>query len=342
MGFNASYSIFAPPMYQLIKDFPAQIKAAIEIGEKASLKTKFTLPIKNVVVAGLGGSGIGGNVMAELLRADLKVPVIVNKSYFLPAFVDASTLLILSSYSGNTEETVSCAEEAIKKGLLPICITSGGKLEEVALKNHLDLIKIPPGFPPRACLGYSCIQLFFVLKHAGLINGSFKQTFARTASFLESKQEKMKADAEFLASKLLQKVIIAYAEDKYESTALRLKQQINENGKMHCWHNVTPEMNHNELVGWREPNEALAVLIFRSDDEYHRNTQRILFKKDVIVKVSENVYEIDAKGSDTFEKHFFLIHFGDWLSYYLAIQQGYDPAEIDVLIRLKSHMNSIK
>jgi len=101
-------------------------------------------------------------------------------------------------------------------------------------------------------------------------------------------------------------------------------------------------MNHNELVGWREVNDALAVLILRADDEYHRNRERILFKKDVIVKLSENVYEVDAKGSDTFEKHFYLIHFGDWLSYYLAVKQGYDPSEIDVLIKLKGHMGSIQ
>lgn len=329
-------------MFQLIKEFPTQLLSAIEIGEKASLKIKFNVPVRNIVVAGLGGSGIGGNILSELLRDELNIPVIVNKSYFLPAFVDASTLLILSSYSGNTEEITSCAMQAIEKGLHPVCITSGGKLEEIAKKHDLNLIKIPAGFPPRACLGYSAMQLFFVLKHAGLINEGFKEPFKRTASFLQSEQEKIMTDAESLAVKLLKKVIIVYAEDKYESTALRLKQQINENSKMHCWHNVIPEMNHNELVGWREPNESLSVLIFRSDDEYHRNTQRILFKKDVIVKVSDNVYEIDSKGADTFEKHFFLIHFGDWLSYYLATQQGYDPSEIDVLIKLKSHMNSIK
>jgi glucose/mannose-6-phosphate isomerase len=329
-------------MFELIKEFPAQLLEALDIGEKTRLKARSAVPVKNVVIAGLGGSGIGGNLAAELLRAELKVPVIVNRSYFLPAFVDDSTLLILSSYSGNTEEIISCAIQAVEKGLSPVCITSGGKLEEVALKHNLDLIKIPSGFPPRACLGYSCIQLFFVMQQLGLIDHSFKTSLKRTSAFLQREQKKIMADAEFLASKLLQKAIIVYAEDKYESTALRLKQQINENSKMHCWHNVIPEMNHNELVGWREPNDALAVLIFRSDNEYHRNTERLLFTKDVIAKVSENVYEIDAKGNDVFEKHFFLVHFGDWLSYYLATQQGYDPAEIDVLIRLKSHMNSIK
>ncbi len=328
-------------MYDLIKEFPEQLRKAIEIGEKASFKTTFT-SIKNVVVSGLGGSGIGGNILSELLRDELTVPVIVNKSYFLPAFVDSSSLLILCSYSGNTEETISCAVQAIEKGLRPICITSGGKLAEIAVQNNLDLILIPSGFPPRACLGYSSTQLFFVLKHYGLTGNAFISTLKKIAVLLETEQSKVMEDAEFLAEKLVGKVIVLYAEDKYESTALRLKQQINENSKLHCWYNVIPEMNHNELVGWREVNDTLAVLILRADDEYHRNTERILFKKDVIVKLSENVYEIDAKGSDTYEKHFYLIHFGDWLSYYLAVKQGYDPSEIDVLIKLKGHMSSIQ
>lgn len=329
-------------MYELIQQFPLQLTKALEIGEKVSLKTKFNSPIKNVLISGLGGSGIGGTILGELTRDELSVPVVVNKGYFLPAFVDSSTLLILSSYSGNTEETLVCAEQAIAKGLKPICITSGGKLAEIAEQNNFDLIKIPGGFPPRTCLGYSGIQLFYVLHQFGLISNKFKQQVKSTVAFLEKEQALIADDVKFLAPKLVRKVIVAYGEDKYESTLLRLKQQINENSKLHCWYNVVPEMNHNELVGWREPNDAVAVLVFRADDEYERNTHRLLFKKDVIEKISESVFEIHAKGLDSFEKHFYFIHFGDWLSYELAILQGYDPMEIDVLNKLKTHMGNIK
>ncbi len=329
-------------MYELIKQFPAQLLKAIEIGEQIELKTTFNTPVKNVLVAGLGASGFGGNILNELTRDELKQPITVNKGYFLPAFVDASTLIILSSYSGNTEETISCAHQAIVKGLKPICITSGGKLAEIARDNNFDLITIPAGFPPRSCLGYSTIQLFFVLHHFGLISNEFKQQVRNSAALLDKEQQAIVDDVKFLAAKLERKIIIAYSEDKYESTLLRLKQQINENSKLHCWFNVVPEMNHNELVGWREQNNAIAVLVFRADDEYERNTHRILFKKDVIEKISESVYEIHAKGADTFEKHFYFIHFGDWLSYELAVLQGYDPSEIDVLNKLKAHMGSIK
>jgi len=328
-------------MFELIKNFPEQMREAIQIGEQAQLKTVFATDVKNIVVCGLGGSGIGGDLLAELLKPELKIPVIVNKSYFLPAFADTSTLLILSSYSGNTEETLACAYEALEKGLKPLVVTAGGKLEELALKHNLDLIKIPSGHPPRACLGYSSAQLFFILEHYGLIAADFKKQFLQAADFLVAEQRLIMEDAEFLAGKLLQKVVILYAEDKYESTALRLKQQINENSKMHCWYNVVPEMNHNELVGWKEPVGNLAVIIFRSEDEFHRNTHRIVYKKDGIVKLSDNVFELYAKGANLLEKHFYLIHIGDWLSYYLATLQGIDPVEVNVITNLKKKLDSL-
>lgn len=329
-------------MFNLIREFPGQLHKALVIGEDAHIGTTFNAPIKNVVIAGLGGSGIGGNLLAELLRDKLSIPVTVTKGYFLPAFVDSSTLLILSSYSGNTEEVLSCANEAIEKGLKPICITSGGKLDHIALANKFDVIHIPDGMPPRSCLGYSSIQLFFVLKHFGLITDDFKTLIKQAAEFLAQEQERIIEESEFLAGKLKEKVIIIYTEDKYESVALRLKQQLNENAKMHSWFNVVPEMNHNEIVGWKQQHPNLAVLILRSGEEFHRNTERILFKKDVISGISENVFEIDAKGRNSFERHFYLIHFGDWLSYHLAMLHGYDPDEVYVIDRLKEHLSSVK
>ena len=328
-------------MFNLIKDFPQQLLQAVEIGEKATLKAKFDHAITNVVVCGLGGSGIGGDVLSELLRAELKVPVAVNKGYTLPAFVNKSTLLILSSYSGNTEETLACAREAVKRGIQAACVSSGGKLAEMALRHNWDLIEIPSGFPPRTCLGYSVTQLFFILKHHSLINDEFRASLIRSASFMQVEQQKMQEESEFLAARILNKPIIVYTEDKYQSVALRLKQQINENAKSHCWLNVLPELNHNELVGWSKANENVAVLVFRTDDEYPRNTLRINFTEAVLQKITQPYFEIQAKGHDIYEKHFYLIHFGDWLSYHLALMQGYDPFDIDVLNKLKSHLSAI-
>ncbi len=334
---NLLYNI----MFNLIKNFPQQLLHAVEIGEKAVLNGKFEHPVTNVVVCGLGGSGIGGDVLSELLRNELGVPVTVNKGYSLPASVNSSTLLILSSYSGNTEETIACARAAVKKKIPATCVTSGGKLGELALKHNWDSIEIPSGFPPRCCLGYSVTQLFFILHHHGLINDDFKASLIRSASFMEGEQKKMQEETEYLAARILKKSVIVYAEDKYQSVALRLKQQINENAKSHCWLNVFPELNHNELVGWSKANEHLAVLVLRTGDENPRNTLRVNFTENVLHKISQPFHEIHAKGHDAYEKHFYLIHFGDWLSYHLCIMQGYDPFDIDILIALKEHMSSI-
>ena len=328
-------------MFNLIKDFPTQLLQAVEIGEKAGLRSKFDNPITNVVVCGLGGSGIGGDVLSELLRGELGVPIIVVKGYSLPAFVNKSTLLILCSYSGNTEETLSCARDAVKKGIQATCVSSGGKLAEIAIKHNYDLITIPSGFPPRTCLGYAVAQLFFILKHHGLIGKDFKDNLIRSASFMQLEQQKIREDAECLAAQIMHKPIIVYAEDKYQSVALRLKQQINENAKGHCWLNVLPELNHNELVGWSKANPNLAMLVIRTDDEHPRNALRIAFTENVLSNLPQPFFEIHAKGHDIYEKHYYLIHVGDWLSYHLALMQGYDPFDIEVLKKLKSHLTAI-
>jgi glucose/mannose-6-phosphate isomerase len=329
-------------MFNLIKNFPEQLLQAAKIGENSLHEVKFKGAIRNVVICGLGGSGIGGNVVSELLRRELRVPVIVNKGYSLPGFVDSSTLLILCSYSGNTEETLSCADQALDKNIHTVCITSGGRLKEIADANSFGYIIVPGGFPPRACLGYAVVELLYVFYRYNLIDGKFKAFIAETARLLNAEQENIMSQTEIYTAQFESKIIIAYAEESYESTALRLKQQVNENSKMHCWYNFIPELNHNELVGWRDAALPLAAIILRSEDENARNIHRIRFTREVIEKFSKDVLEVNAVGGNSFERHFYLIHWGDWLSYYLALAQKLDPMEIDVLNRLKDHMGAIK
>jgi glucose/mannose-6-phosphate isomerase len=329
-------------MYQLIKDFPQQMRHAIELGENISIKTTFSVPIQNIVVSGMGGSGIGGDLLSELMEVEIKVPIICNKGYTLPSFVGANSLVILSSYSGNTEETLSVGHQALTRGIKPICITSGGALAEMAKESGWDLVIIPSGRPPRASLGYSAIQLFYVLYKLNLIDYSFKAKLLAASDLMESTQVEVMQKAESLTKLLQDKIIIAFSEDKLSSVALRFKQQVNENSKAHLWVNALPEMNHNELVAWRERNEDLAVVYLLTKDMNTRVRERMAFNRPVIEKVTPHVFEIEAKGEDTYQEHFYLIHLTDWISYYLGVVKGYDPMEIDVLIALKNHMSSIK
>ncbi|MFI5220388.1 MAG: bifunctional phosphoglucose/phosphomannose isomerase [Bacteroidia bacterium] len=327
-------------MKALIATFTQQITEAIVIGEKA----KFTQPkskIRNVIITGLGGSGIGGSVIAQIIENEIKVPVAVNKDYFLPEYVNQNTLVIVSSYSGNTEETIQCFEMAIQKKAKICCVTSGGKALEMAEKKKIDRIIIPSGRPPRSAIAYSFTQLFFVLHGYKLISGSFKSQMKKSVAMLNYEEEHIMSEAYYLAEKLHKKIPVIYSAANFEGVAIRFRQQINENAKMVCWHHVLPEMNHNELVGWTIPNNKLAVVFLRNENDYKRTQARMNLTKEIVSKYTPYVFEIFSKGNTQLEKAFYLIHFGDWVSWYLSEIRNIDATEVKVIDYLKGALAKI-
>lgn len=325
-------------MDKLIAEFPTQISKAIEIGESANIN-KHSKEIRNIVITGLGGSGIGGTIVKELVANKIQIPIEINNKYTIPNYVNENTLVIASSYSGNTEETLEAIQHAVDKKAKIVGITSGGKLAEFCKKQNLDLILIPSGSrSPRACLGYSVIQQFFILKKLGFIDDFFVENFMATKSLMESEEAAIKKETKEIAEKLYTKIPIIYAADSIEGVAVRLRQQINENAKMLCWHHVIPEMNHNELVGWRIKNEDLAIIIFRNDSDYERTQKRIEINKSVFKNYCSTIFEIWSKGSSPIEKAFYLIFWGDWLSYYLSEYRGVDSIEVKVIDHLKAEL----
>ncbi len=325
-------------MQELVKSFPKQLSEAIEIGRNASLKGQ-NKGIQNVLISGLGGSGIGGTIVAELTANEAIVPITVNKGYFIPEFVNEKTLVIISSYSGNTEETLEAFEQALAKKSTVVCVSSGGHVIETAKEKGLDFISIPGGMPPRACLGYSLTQLFYVLAHFGIISKRFEAELKKSVSLLADKQEEIVAKAHQITEQLFNKLPIIYATEGYEGVAVRFRQQLNENSKMLCWHHVIPEMNHNELVGWRDENHDLAVIIFRNDDDYSRVVSRIEINEEVISKYTPNVIEVFSEGESQVEKSFYLVHLGDWVSCFLAEKRGVDAVEVNVIDFLKGELS---
>ena len=327
-------------MDKLIAAFPAQVLEAVELTKDIRL-SKRAHTINNVLVCGLGGSGIGGNLAQDLTADQISVPVIVNKGYELPGFAGDNTLLILCSYSGNTEETLSCAAQAVERGLKPVCVSSGGKLKELAQKHGFDFIQVPGGAPPRTTLGYSSTILLYILDQFALIDLTVSEEITGVSEFLTREQEGIKANSQALAKLLKDKSVIVYSEDRIESAALRLKQQINENSKSNSWINVIPELNHNELVGWKFKNDTFAGLFLRTDYENPRNVLRFDFIRSTVEANVQSVHEVRAKGESLLEQYFYLIHFGDWLSYYMALEHGVDPIEVYVIDKLKNHLSSI-
>lgn len=327
-------------MKEHVETFIQKLVEGISIGEKAKL-TSHNKEIKNILIAGLGGSGIGGTVVAQILEHDLKVPVTVCKDYFLPAFVNENTLLIISSYSGNTEETVQVLATALALNPKIVCITAGGKVLEIAKQNNLDHIIIPNGMPPRSCFAYSFTQLFYVLKGMNLIGNAFEAQLVNTLKLLNAETENIKTEAKLLADNLFGKLPVIYSAANYEGVCVRFRQQINENSKMLCWHAALPEMNHNEIVGWVEKNENLAVVFFRNDDDFYRTQKRMDFLSEVAGNCTPYVYNVWSKGSSPLERTFYLVLFGDWVSVYLGELKNIDASEVKVIDRLKQTLSQL-
>jgi glucose/mannose-6-phosphate isomerase len=323
-------------MKQLIENFPKQLREALEIANAAKLSPKND--IRNIIVTGLGGSGIGGTILTEMISDHCTVPVIINKDYFLPNFTNSNTLVIISSYSGNTEETLEAMQHALNKKAQIVCVTAGGKVEEMAKQNNLDLIKIPGGNPPRSCIGYSLVQLIKIFVQYGFAPASLMEDVKNSIALLEKESGNITAEAKKIAQILFNKIPVIYSLGSCEGVSVRFRQQINENSKMLCWHHVFPEMNHNELVGWTTKNDSIAVITFRTSFDYKRTQKRYEVCKTVFEKYSASVNEIVAKGNSKAEQFIYLINIGDWISLYLAELKGIDPVEVKVIDHLKKEL----
>ena len=327
-------------MRRLVKQFTNQLTDALIIGNKA----KLILPkktINSIVITGLGGSGIGGTIAKQLVADQIKIPVIVNNDYSLPAFVNENTLVIVSSFSGNTEETLEALKQAQSVNAEIACITSGGKLAEIARENDYNLIILPKAFSPRAMLTYSVVQQFFLFKHYGIIDDSFIAKIKSTVTFLESEIDSIKDIAHQTALALHSKTFVIYSEASVEGVAIRLRQQINENSKSLGWHHVVPEMNHNELVGWAGGKPEYTVILLRTSYEFSRSKVRLDLSKDIIKKYTPNVIELSAKGDSLIEQSFYHILLGDWISVYLAELNQVDDVEVKVIDYLKGELAKI-
>lgn len=324
-------------MKALVESFAEQLKRAKDIASKAVISKSGD--IQNIIVTGLGGSGIGGTILNELVNDSCSVPIIINKDYFLPAFANANTLLIVSSYSGNTEETVQVLNEAISKKVQIVCVTSGGKVLELAKQHQFDFIEIPGGNPPRSCIGYSLVQLIQVLISKGFADKTLMADLDMSIELLNKEKDAIKTEASEIAKKLSGQIAIIYSLGSCEGVSVRFRQQINENSKALCWHHVFPEMNHNELVGWTTENKNLSVVTFHTSFDYKRTQKRYEVCKPIFQKYAKEVIDIKAKGLSKLEQFIYLIHIGDWISCYIADIRGIDPVEVNVIDQLKKELS---
>ena len=343
------YAIDPDNMYQSIYDFPDHIAQALDIGRTINFHNTYD-NIQNIVIAGMGGSAIGGDVVKLLTNNELKVPFVISRNYKLPNWVNENTLVICSSYSGDTEETLGSFDDSLNKGAKIIGISTGGTLTRLLMENKLDVITIPSGLQPRAALALSFVPMLCLLNKLGFISSNSIKDLKSTVSLLNDFRDKYYNQNEqnptyAIAQRIYKTIPIIYGENEYTGIiALRWKGQLSENSKMLAFCNDLPEMNHNEIVGWENNNtlmDNISVIWLKDKDDHPRIISRQTATKDIIGKIAANHEVVSLQGDTQVERLLHLVHFGDWLSYWCAILHKTDPTPVKKIDHLKRILSKI-
>ena len=323
------------------------VEAAKHYGEAFNMAKRVSVDYskpQTVIVAGMGGSGIGGELLKDWARDAITVPIEVNREYSLPAYANKKTLALIVSYSGETEESLSAFLDALKHECMIFCVSSGGELLELAEKIGVPFLRVPIGMPPRAALPYLFSPLPIILEKIGLfsnISGEFPEaiTILEKLSIENSPKRPLKDSfSKTLASKISGTVPIIYGFRAYRAVAQRFKTQFNENSKVLSKWEFFSELNHNEIVGWEEARElakCFSVIFIRDKNEPEEIHRRIEATKEIVGSKSEKVFEVWSSGSSRLAKMLSTICIGDFTSVYLAILRGVDPTPVKTIASLK-------
>lgn len=300
--------------------------------------------ITSIIISGLGGSAISGDLIKNYLKDELSIPLFVNRNYTLPKFAGKKTFLIASSYSGNTEETISSLKQAIKIGCKIICITTGGEIESIAKKKNIPYVKVQKGFQPRYSLGLSFFSLLKVFQELKLIQNQSSVVNKIKSIWKKNGIEFSKEgnSAYTVAESLVGFIPVIYSvADSTFSVGYRLKCQFNENSKLHAFHNEVPEMNHNEIIGWESYQEKTfhSKIIIVMDESYHPQIKkRFKILNDIFLQAGAGIITLKSNEQNFKERLLDLIFLGDWISYYVGVLRGFDPSEIDNIQTLKEKL----
>lgn len=328
-------------MLSFCVDAAKHYENAVQIAEK--VEVDYPKP-KSIIVAGMGGSAIGGELLRDWANDTLTVPVEVCREYTLPAHVNKHTLTFIVSYSGETEETLSAFLDALKRNCMIICISSGGTLLDFAEKLKIPSIRVPKGIPPRAALSYLFTPKLIIMEKLGLVANVKAEIFEaimvlRKVCSENVPEKPLKENfSKKLASHIHGTVPVVYGFGFYHSVAQRLKQQFNENSKIPSKWEVFPELNHNEVVGWEKAEELadlFSAVIIRDKCEPEQIRCRIEATKELISGKVKGIYEVWSKGEGRLAKMLSTTIIGDFTSVYLAILRGVDPTPVKSISMLK-------
>jgi glucose/mannose-6-phosphate isomerase len=312
--------------------------------KELSLSQINTNKITNIVVTGLGGSSMGGELLSNFLKDELKVPYFVNRNYELPLLVNENSLVIASSYSGNTEETINALKEASLRKAQVVCITTGGEVEKICKREKIPYFELQRGFQPRFALWGNFFALLKIIESLKFVASQGKIVLS-IIELLKSKGEELSKEANKaleIAEKLNGYIPVIYSvSDFTSSVGTRFKCQVNENSKLHAFCNLFPEMNHNEIIGWETVSEAQikCKAVFIYDDSYNsRIKKRFEIVSDLIKQSGTEVITLKSDQAEYKLRLMDLIFLGDFISYYLAVIRRYDPSTIKNINYLKEKL----
>jgi glucose/mannose-6-phosphate isomerase len=327
-----------------IKDLPKQVRDAWAIASKSTIAPAYS-DVRNIVVAGMGGSAIGGDLAAALLADELKVPMNVHRDYGLPAYVGRDSLVIVSSYSGNTEETLSSFEEARKRGAKVLALTTGGKIAELARASNYPIVTFSYKAQPRAALGYSLGLVLGVLAKLGFVrdlSDDIEAALSDLAKLEERVHEGARTnDAKRMALELQGRIPFAYGAGVMGVMARRVKGQWNENAKNWAAFDVMSELNHNAVVGFEHPpiaKEALTVLLLRSDRDNPRHKLRFEVTRELLDRARVPHKTLQFAGRNMLSEVLQMVLFTDYVSFYIALLNGADPTPVKSIDYLKDRL----
>ena len=336
-------------IFNVIYEFPNQIREAAKIGKEFNFSFDKER-VSNIIFAGMGGSAIGGDVVSSLVEHECPIPITVVRNYTLPEWANESTLIIISSYSGNTEETLSAYAEARDKDCQIICSTTGGKLEELAKADNLPVLKMPNGLPPRGAIAYAAIPWLVIFGSNGLISDK-SSDIEETANYLDDivkiygNHESEDANIALeTAMKLKGKIPLIYVSTgAFSVIGRRWANQLQENAKVLAYSNELPEMNHNEIMGWHlkgQKNIDIIPVFILSELYHERINKRFEITIQLIKDKGFEPVKITLTGENLITKLFTFINMGDFISYYLALLNEVDPEPVDIISALKKELAS--
>ena len=329
-----------------IAELPQQCRHAWANVQSLELPPEYR-QVNHIVVLGMGGSAIGGDLLRALAEPECALPIATNRDYTVPAFVNAETLVIASSYSGNTEETLAAFEEASKRGTALIAITTDGKLAQRAQELGVALVTFRYQSQPRAALGYSLVSLIGVVQKLGFI-GDKAADLEEAIAVMESLQEEIRETvpvtenpAKQLAKRLYGHLAVVYGAGYLAEVAHRWKTQLNENAKAWSFFEQLPELNHNTVVGYQFPEklaERTLVVMLVSSLDHPRHKARFQVTQEILTRRGVARETIEARGESPLAQMLSAIHFGDYVSYYLAMLYEVDPTPVQVIDYLKGRL----